>query len=46
MTFLEQLLGFSPDGGSGATEIGYMVAAVSVVAVLVLVRLRSKRPPP
>jgi hypothetical protein len=41
MHFIEQLFGFSPDGGSGLTEL--LLFLVPVVAVLlVLYRRRSR----
>jgi hypothetical protein len=34
MDWIEQLFGFSPDGGDGSTEILYAVAVVAIVALI------------
>lgn len=41
MDFIERIFGFSPDGGSGATELLW-IALVAVVAAM-LVTLRRSR---
>ena len=38
MHFIEQFLGFSPDGGSGATELTYALTAFLAVALVLLRR--------
>ena len=42
MDFIEQLFGFSPDGGDGTTELMWIAAAIGI-AVLVGVRWFAKR---
>ncbi len=34
MNFIETIFGVSPDGGSGATELLFVIAAIAVVAAL------------
>ncbi|MFL5226249.1 MAG: hypothetical protein ACJ8CH_22555 [Microvirga sp.] len=34
MDFIEQWFGISPDGGSGATELLYLVVAALVIAMI------------
>lgn len=43
MDFIERLLGFSPDGGSGAFE--YLLLLIPIVGIVALreMRKRSKR---
>ena len=38
MHFIEQFLGLSPDGGSGATEVTYALTAMLAVALVLLRR--------
>jgi hypothetical protein len=35
MDFVEKLLGFSPDGGSGMTELGLLSVPLLVLAILI-----------
>jgi hypothetical protein len=34
MDFIEQWFGISPDGGSGATELLFLVVALLIVAII------------
>lgn len=43
MDWIEQLLGVSPDGGSGALEAGYYVAIAFGIGVLVRWRVMRRR---
>jgi hypothetical protein len=43
MNFLEQLLGVSPDGGSGAYELLLFVALMAVVVARMIGRYRTSR---
>ena len=42
MNFIEELFGFSPDGGDGTTELIWIAAAIGI-AVLVGLRWYTKR---
>lgn len=42
MDFIEQIFGISPDGGSGAFE--FLLFAIPVVGLILIYRLRSRRP--
>jgi hypothetical protein len=42
MNFIEQIFGFSPDGGNGFTEACLLAAAVLVVGII-RARTRSRR---
>jgi hypothetical protein len=42
MDFIEQWFGISPDGGSGATEMLYVLVAALVVALFVLWRVAPR----
>jgi len=44
MHWIETMLGFSPDGGTGTSELLYAAAAASVA--LALLALRSRRHAP
>lgn len=41
MQFIEQLFGFSPDGGTGLTELS--ILAVALTAILITLKWRSAR---
>ena len=43
MNFIEQILGFSPDGGNGFTEACLLVAVVLVIGII-RSRTASRRP--
>ena len=43
MDWLEQLLGFSPDGGSGLGEVVILLVAASIVTLVVLAVVRWRR---
>jgi len=47
MDWIERLIGISPDGGDGSTEMLYLVAAAAIVVLIlgrtVLVRHARKR---
>jgi hypothetical protein len=43
MDWIEQLLGFSPDGGDGSTEALIVFACVVVVAAFICARIPSAR---
>jgi hypothetical protein len=43
MDFIEQILGISPDGGSGATELMLMTVPVVVIVLLTLRRQIIRR---
>lgn len=41
MNFIEQFLGIAPDGGSGTTELAYVIPILLVVATCCWNRLRK-----
>jgi hypothetical protein len=41
--WLEQLLGFSPDGGNGLAEVLIMLVVASIVALVVIAVVRWRR---
>lgn len=43
MNFIERLLGISPDGGSGATEVVYLATFLLAAALLVWRRMASRK---
>ncbi len=43
MDFIEAWWGISPDGGSGATEVLFLMVPVTVVALVMAVRYRKRR---
>ncbi|WP_164940737.1 hypothetical protein [Bradyrhizobium zhanjiangense] len=43
MDWIEQLLGFSPDGGDGTTEMMIVFAVCVVVAILAFARMPKAR---
>jgi hypothetical protein len=44
MNFIELLFGISPDGGSGATELGWLVTAVLALSfILGAIRTACRR---
>ncbi|WP_271595924.1 hypothetical protein [Bradyrhizobium sp. CCBAU 25360] len=43
MDWIEQLLGFSPDGGDGTTEATIVLAACVVVAIVIFARVPKAR---
>lgn len=46
MNFIEQFFGFSPDAGSGLTEMAFLLVPIVIMAAVALrqrTRLRAKR---
>lgn len=43
MNFIETLFGFSPDGGSGATELLWIIALAVIVAAVMMWRKGRRR---
>lgn len=43
MDWIERLLGFSPDGGDGTTEVIIVFAACVVVAIIIFARVPKAR---
>jgi hypothetical protein len=43
MDWIEQLFGFSPDGGDGTTEALIVVAACAVIACVIYMRVPAAR---
>jgi hypothetical protein len=43
MDWIERLLGISPDGGDGSTEMLYLAAAVAIVALVLGRSLFARR---
>lgn len=46
MNFIEQFFGFSPDAGSGLTEMAFLLVPIVIVVVVTLrqrTRLRGKQ---
>lgn len=44
MDFIEKLFGLSPDNGDGSTEILWLAAIATVLAVIVYIRMARRRP--
>lgn len=43
MHWIERLVGFSPDGGSGATEVALLVTTSAVIVLQLVRRLHDAR---
>jgi hypothetical protein len=43
MTFIEDLFGFRPDGGSGSFELALVLVPLLILAAWIVVRRRSRR---
>jgi len=43
MNFIEQVFGIAPDAGSGALELGLVLAVLLIVTVGFIVRMRANR---
>jgi len=43
MGIIEELLGISPDGGSGSTELAFLVVGAIIIAAIIRRRLAAHR---
>ncbi|MBI1777916.1 MAG: hypothetical protein HYR63_21460 [Proteobacteria bacterium] len=43
MDFIERIFGVSPDGGDGSTEMMWIIAILAAVAMVVAVRIKTRR---